>query len=428
MTLAVRSAAAERMDTECADFADYRRCLRDLSPGEHRHAHAPADPGLAAPGNPMALDSFSRAGRGLRPRRHAAPHPPLGPRPRHRRPAGGAGPQPLEYPRGRRGDSRRRGHNLPHRGRLHFRGRPGIRFHHQLAVHPPPDDDAIVTFIRWMEAHARRGWFVSDLHRHWFAYHGFGLLALAAGWHRFVRYDGRVSIARSFVPDEWRGLLASAGLAPEAADLRWHVPFRLLRRAPMRVPLIIGGGPAGAAAACLLARAGQPVTLLERHAGPVDKVCGDFLSAEAIDMLDRLGIDLPALRPAPITTVRLIHRRPDRAGLAAVRGAGRVAARAGRGCAATCRRSWVPRLLRGHAVRSASPAGLEVVGAAPPAEFASDAMFLATGKHDLRGAAPPAGRATETGRPEDVLDPPPGPAGRAGGPCRSLSFRGGYAG
>src|SRR4051794_22891273 len=31
MTLAIRSMVAERMDTDCADYDDYRRCLRDLS-------------------------------------------------------------------------------------------------------------------------------------------------------------------------------------------------------------------------------------------------------------------------------------------------------------------------------------------------------------------------------------------------------------
>src|SRR5215475_11494109 len=31
MSLAIRSTADERMDTDCAGFEDYRRCLRDLS-------------------------------------------------------------------------------------------------------------------------------------------------------------------------------------------------------------------------------------------------------------------------------------------------------------------------------------------------------------------------------------------------------------
>ncbi len=72
-------------------------------------------------------------------------------------------------------------------------------------------------------------------------------------------------------------------------------------------PVIIGGGPAGATAAIVLARAGRAVTLIERNAGPADKVCGDFLSAEAIEAIAALGVDLPALAPSPITAVRLVH-------------------------------------------------------------------------------------------------------------------------
>ena len=70
--------------------------------------------------------------------------------------------------------------------------------------------------------------------------------------------------------------------------------------------MIIGGGPAGAAAAIVLASAGRNVTLLERNAAPVDKVCGDFLSAEAVTMVETLGVDLSAA--STIAALRLVHR------------------------------------------------------------------------------------------------------------------------
>ena len=88
-------------------------------------------------------------------------------------------------------------------------------------------DGQIVMFIRWMEAHARRGWFIGDLHRHWFPYYGFGLLAWVARWHHFVLSDGRISIARSFVPSDWRRLVRAAGLTEDDVAITWHVPFRL---------------------------------------------------------------------------------------------------------------------------------------------------------------------------------------------------------
>ncbi len=87
-------------------------------------------------------------------------------------------------------------------------------------------DAQVVEFLVWMEARARRGWFVNDLHRHPIAFHGFRLLSGAAGWHRFVQHDGPISVARSFRRRDWDALLRQAGLAGKAA-VRWHMPFRL---------------------------------------------------------------------------------------------------------------------------------------------------------------------------------------------------------
>ncbi|TPG15588.1 methyltransferase domain-containing protein [Sphingomonas oligophenolica] len=85
--------------------------------------------------------------------------------------------------------------------------------------------DQLVDFLRFMESHARRGWFVNDLHRHGFAHRGFALLATIARWHPIVRHDGTLSIARSYRPDEWPPLLAEAGIT-EARVFR-AFPFRL---------------------------------------------------------------------------------------------------------------------------------------------------------------------------------------------------------
>ncbi|HVT90077.1 MAG TPA: NAD(P)/FAD-dependent oxidoreductase [Tepidisphaeraceae bacterium] len=66
--------------------------------------------------------------------------------------------------------------------------------------------------------------------------------------------------------------------------------------------LVIGAGPAGCVASILLARAGLPVTLIEQHRFPRDKVCGECLSAVGIDVLDRLRLSAPLqlLQPAPL--------------------------------------------------------------------------------------------------------------------------------
>lgn len=95
----------------------------------------------------------------------------------------------------------------------------------QVAHHM--SDEQLDRFVRYMEATARRGWLICDLHRHAFAYYGFPLLARMLGVHRIVREDGQLSIARSMRPSEWPEVLAIAGLNTNTARVTRRAPFRI---------------------------------------------------------------------------------------------------------------------------------------------------------------------------------------------------------
>ena len=61
--------------------------------------------------------------------------------------------------------------------------------------------------------------------------------------------------------------------------------------------VVVGGGPAGAACAAAVRRArpGADVLVLDRADFPRDKVCGDGIAPEALDVLAGLDLDVPAL-------------------------------------------------------------------------------------------------------------------------------------
>ena len=68
---------------------------------------------------------------------------------------------------------------------------------------------------------------------------------------------------------------------------------------------IVGAGPAGSTLAAILARRGVSVALVDRDEFPRDKLCGEFLSYDALPILDRLGVTFDA---PPIARCRVVAR------------------------------------------------------------------------------------------------------------------------
>ena len=63
--------------------------------------------------------------------------------------------------------------------------------------------------------------------------------------------------------------------------------------------VVVGAGPAGSAAAALLAQMGHDVVLIEKERFPRDKVCGDGLTPRAVKALQTLGLRDEAEGRAP---------------------------------------------------------------------------------------------------------------------------------
>jgi flavin-dependent dehydrogenase len=159
--------------------------------------------------------------------------------------------------------------------------------------------------------------------------------------------------------------------------------------------LVIGGGPAGSMAAIQLAEAGKRVTLIEKEGAAHHKVCGEFLSQEAVEYLQQVSIAPRELGASSIHFVRLC--------------AGRTAAEAVLPFRAL---SLSRRVLDEALLARAVECGCEVnrgVGAerlraedrmwtatlSDSAQVRARTVFLATGKHDLHGWAREGGNQTD---------------------------------
>ena len=70
---------------------------------------------------------------------------------------------------------------------------------------------------------------------------------------------------------------------------------------------VIGGGPAGLAAAIAARRRGLAVTLADALRPPIDKACGEGLMPDAIEALRRLGISLLSTESFPFRGIRLVN-------------------------------------------------------------------------------------------------------------------------
>ena len=154
--------------------------------------------------------------------------------------------------------------------------------------------------------------------------------------------------------------------------------------------LIVGGGVAGCAASIALARKGRDVTLIERESASRHKVCGEFLSGEALEDLHALGIDVASLGAVPIDYVRLAAARRAAEAPLPFPAASLTRKALDTALIAEAIAAGV-RVELGRSVQSLSRTAANAwqAGLDDGTTREATTVFLATGKHDLRGHSRP---------------------------------------
>lgn len=102
---------------------------------------------------------------------------------------------------------------------VRFEQQPDIIFSSLFCHHFKEEE--LISQLQWMKAHARLGFFINDLHRHPLAYYSIKGLTTLFSRSYLVKNDAPLSVARSFVKNEWHHLLRSAGITNFSIQWRW---------------------------------------------------------------------------------------------------------------------------------------------------------------------------------------------------------------
>ena len=148
-------------------------------------------------------------------------------------------------------------------------------------------------------------------------------------------------------------------------------------------PLILGAGPAGCAAAIALAQGGALPLLLDRSAEVGDPLCGGFMSWRTLAQLDAIGVQLDDLGGHGVSELRLFAQ-------------GRQASVPLPEPALGLSRHALDSRLREAALAAGARLEVDTIRALEPGvargqrrDWHAESLFLATGKHDVRGHSRP---------------------------------------
>lgn len=148
-------------------------------------------------------------------------------------------------------------------------------------------------------------------------------------------------------------------------------------------PLIIGAGPAGCAAAIVMARGGARPLMLDRSADVGDPLCGGFMSWRTLGQLRNIGVQLDDLSGQRVHQLRLFAGKREATVPLPQPALG-------------LSRHALDTRMREAALASGARLELDTIRSLSPGlaqgqqqDWQAESIFLATGKHDLRGQSRP---------------------------------------
>jgi 2-polyprenyl-3-methyl-5-hydroxy-6-metoxy-1,4-benzoquinol methylase len=107
---------------------------------------------------------------------------------------------------------------------VQFQQKPDIIFSSLFCHHFTTD--SLVQQFQWMKEHARLGFFINDLQRHWLAYYSISILTKLFSKSYLVKNDARLSVLRGFHRQELEALLHQSQIMKY--KLKWQWAFRWL--------------------------------------------------------------------------------------------------------------------------------------------------------------------------------------------------------
>lgn len=100
-----------------------------------------------------------------------------------------------------------------------FQQKPDIIFSSLFCHHFT--DGELVFMLQWMKCNTSIGFFINDLHRHFFAYHSIKILTQLFSKSYLVKNDAPLSVLRGFKQEEWRKIFVEAGIADFRCKWKW---------------------------------------------------------------------------------------------------------------------------------------------------------------------------------------------------------------